>query len=74
MAALTMDLAQVEEGFTDVAAGVLRTGSPVTVLKDGCPWVVIEPAETARAAVEGPLDVAVSFMGEYEDVFERLAR
>ena len=70
MAALTIDLAEVEADFSRVAAEVNRTGKPVIVLKNNEPWVIIQPAETEASAV----DVAADFMDEYADVFEELAK
>lgn len=74
MAALTMDAGEVEGRFADVAAEVARTGLPVTVVRDGRPLVVIEPAKAEQDASRGPVDVAAAFMDEYEDVLGRLAR
>ena len=70
MAALTMDLAEVESDFLRVAAEVSRTGKSVTVLKNNEPWVIIQPAKAEASAV----DVAIDFMDEYADVFEELAK
>ena len=70
MAALTIDLSEVEADFSRVAAEVSRTGKPVTVLKNNETWVIIQPAK-AEASV---IDVAVGFMDEYADVFEELAK
>lgn len=70
MAALTIDLAEVEADFSRVAAEASRTGKPVTVLKNNEPWAIIQPAK-AEASV---IDVAVDFMDEYADVFEELAK
>lgn len=74
MAALTMDAGKVEREFSDVVADVVRTGLPVTVVRDGRPLVVIGPAEPVRDAGGGPVDVAVAFMDEYEDVFGGIAQ
>ena len=70
MAALTIDLAEVEADFSRVAAEVNRTGKPVIVLKNNEPWVIIQPAKAEASAV----DVAIDFMDEYADVFEELAK
>ncbi|WP_294414851.1 type II toxin-antitoxin system Phd/YefM family antitoxin [uncultured Senegalimassilia sp.] len=70
MAALTIDLAEVEADFSRVAAEASRTGNPVTVLKNNEPWVITQPAKAEASAV----DVAVDFMDEYADVFEELAK
>ncbi|WP_294360092.1 type II toxin-antitoxin system Phd/YefM family antitoxin [uncultured Senegalimassilia sp.] len=70
MAALTIDLAEVEADFSRVAAEVNRTGKPVIVLKNNEPWVIIQPAKAEASAV----DVAADFMDEYADVFEELAK
>ena len=82
--AITIGLAEAKNNFSKVTAEVNRTGRPVTVLKNNRPWVVISPAPhgpespgTAAdetAADEAALDVAVDFMDEYADVFERLAQ
>lgn len=66
--AITMDLAEVEANFSRVTAEVNRTGTPVTVLRDNKPWVVIAPVERDAA------DVALDFMDEYAEVFEELAK
>jgi antitoxin Phd len=39
-------------------------------MKDGRPWVTIQPASSHV----DPVDVAVDFMNEYADVFEGLSR
>ena len=70
MAALTIDLAEVEADFSRVAAEASRTGNPATVLKNNEPWVITQPAKAEASAV----DVAVDFMDEYADVFEELAK
>lgn len=69
MSILTMDLAEVENNFSEVAAEVNKSGRSVTVLRNNRPWVVIQPASAARNAV----DVAVDLMDEYTDVFEEFA-
>lgn len=66
--AITMDLAEVEANFSRVTAEVNRTGTPVTVLRDNKPWVVIAPVERDAAGV------ALDFMDEYAEVFEELAK
>ena len=69
MAALTIDLSEVEADFSRVAAEVSRTGKPLTVLNNE-PWAIIQPAKAEASVV----DVAVDFMDEYADVFEELAK
>ena len=66
--AVTIGLAEAKANFSRVTAEVNRTGTPVTVLRNNKPWVVIAPVE--RDAV----DVAVDFMDEYAQVFEKLAK
>lgn len=66
--AVTMGLAEAKTNFSRVTAEVNRTGTPVTVLKNNRPWVVIAPVE------RGAADVAVDFMDEYAEVFEELAK
>ena len=66
--AVTIGLAEAKANFSRVTAEVNRTGTPVTVLRNNKPWVVIVPVE--RDAV----DVAVDFMDEYAQVFEELAK
>ncbi|RVU97116.1 type II toxin-antitoxin system Phd/YefM family antitoxin [Coriobacteriales bacterium OH1046] len=70
MAALTMGLAEAKNNFSRVTAEVNRTGRSVTILKNNKPWVVIQPAQGSSSAA----DVAVDFMDEYADVFEKLAK
>lgn len=70
MAALTMGLAEAKNNFSRVTAEVNRTGRSVTILKNNKPWVVIQPARSNSSAT----DVAVDFMDEYADVFEKLAK
>ena len=70
MSALTMGLAEVKNNFSRVTAEVNRTGRPVTVLKNNKPWVIIQPVRNSQSS----LDVAVDFMDEYSDVFEKLAK
>ena len=70
MAALTMGLAEAKNNFSRVTAEVNRTGRAVTILKNNKPWVVIQPARSSSSAT----DVAVDFMDEYADVFEKLAK
>jgi antitoxin Phd len=70
MAALTMGLAEAKNNFSRVTAEVNRTGRSVTILKNNKPWVVIQPARSSSSAT----DVAVDFMDEYADVFEKLAK
>lgn len=70
MAALTMGLAEAKNNFSRVTAEVNRTGRSVTILKNNMPWVVIQPARSSSSAT----DVAVDFMDEYADVFEKLAK
>ena len=74
--ALTMELAEVEGDLSRIFAEVNGTGRPVTVLKDGEPWVTIQPAASHAdsAAPADPVKVAVDFMSEYADVFEGLSR
>ena len=66
--AVTMGLAEVQANFSRVTAEVNRTGTPVTVLRNNKPWVVIAPVE------RGAADVATDFMDEYAEVFEELAK
>ena len=70
MADLTMGLAEAKNNFSRVTAEVNRTGRSVTILKNNKPWVVIQPARSSSSAT----DVAVDFMDEYADVFEKLAK
>ena len=70
MSALTMGLAEVKNNFSRVTAEVNRTGRPGTVLKNNKPWVIIQPVSNSQSS----LDVAVDFMDEYSDVFEKLAK
>ncbi len=69
MAALTMGLAEVKKNFSKVTAEVNRSGRSVTVLRNNRPWVVIQPVASQSDAA----DVAVDFMDEYAQVFEKLA-
>ena len=71
--AITMGLAEAKNNFSRVTTEVNRTGRPVTVLKNNKPWVVINPAATTSSASENAVDIAVDFMDEYADVFEKLA-
>lgn len=66
--AVTMGLAEAKANFSRVTAEVNRTGTPVTVLRNNKPWVVIAPVEL------GAVDVAIDFMDEYAEVFEELAK
>lgn len=66
--AVTMGLAEAKANFSRVTAEVHRTGTPVTVLRNNKPWVVIAPVE------RGAADVAIDFMDEYAEVFEELAK
>lgn len=66
--ALTIGLAEAKANFSRVTAEVNRTGTPVTVLRNNKPWVVIAPVE------RGAADVAIDFMDEYAEVFEELAK
>ncbi len=66
--AVTIGLAEAKANFSRVTAEVNRTGTPVTVLRNNKPWVVIAPVE------RGAVDVAVDFMDEYAQVFEELAK
>jgi antitoxin Phd len=66
--AVTMGLAEAKANFSRVTAEVNRTGTPVTVLRNNKPWVVIAPVE------RGAVDVAIDFMDEYAEVFEELAK
>lgn len=70
--AVTMGLAEAKNNFSRVTAEVNRTGRPVTVLKNNRPWVVISPATVTQAL--SATDVAVDFMDEYADVFEKLSK
>lgn len=70
MAALTMGLAEAKNNFSRVTAEVKRTGRLVTILKNNKPWVVIQPAQGSSSVA----DVAVDFMDEYADMFEKLAK
>lgn len=70
MAALTMGLAEAKNNFSRVTAEVNRTGRSVTILKNNKPWVVIQPNQGSSSVA----DVAVDFMDEYADVFEKLAK
>lgn len=74
--AVTIGLAEAKNNFSKMTAEVVRTGVPVTVLKNNHPWVVIEPAPqtSAQGAERDLLDVAVDFMDEYADAFEELAK
>ena len=65
---VTMGLAEAKANFSRVTAEVNRTGTPVTVLRNNKPWVVIAPVE------RGATDVAIDFMDEYAEVFEELAK
>ncbi|MDO4539418.1 MAG: type II toxin-antitoxin system Phd/YefM family antitoxin [Coriobacteriales bacterium] len=65
---LTIGLAEAKANFSRVTAEVNRTGTPVTVLRNNKPWVVIAPVE------RGAADVAIDFMDEYAEVFEELAK
>ncbi len=65
---VTMGLAEAKANFSRVTAEVNRTGTPVTILRNNKPWVVIAPVEC------GAVDVAVDFMDEYAEVFEELAK
>lgn len=69
MTTLTIGLAEAKNNLSRVTAEVGRTGRPVAVLKYNKPWVVVQPAQDAPKA----LDIAVDFMKEYSDVFEKLA-
>ena len=71
--AITMGLAEAKNNFSRVTTEVNRTGRPVTVLKNNKPWVVINPAATTSSTSENAVDIAVDFMDEYADVFEKLA-
>ena len=51
-----------------VPVEVNRTGTPVTVLRNNKPWVVIAPVECDA------VDVTVDFIDEYVQVFEELAK
>lgn len=66
--AVTIGLAEAKANFSRVTAEVNRTGTPVTVLRNNKPWVVIAPVE------RGAVDVAIDFMDEYAEVFEELAK
>jgi antitoxin Phd len=66
----TIDLAEAEGDLSRICAEVNSTGRPITILKDGRPWVTIQPASSHV----DPVDVAVDFMNEYADVFEGLSR
>ena len=66
--AVTMGLAEAKANFSRVTAEVNRTGTPITVLRNNKPWVVIAPVE------RGATDVAIDFMDEYAEVFEELAK
>ena len=66
--AVTIGLAEAKANFSRVTAEVNRTGTPVTVLRNNKPWVVIAPVECDA------VDVAVDFMDEYAQVFEELAK
>ena len=70
MAALTMGLAEAKNNFSRVTVEVNRTGRSVTILKNNKPWVVIQPNQGSSSVA----DVAVDFMDEYADVFEKLAK
>lgn len=70
MAALTMGLAEAKNNFSRVTAEVNRTGRSVTILKNNKPWVVIQPDQGSSSVA----DVAIDFMDEYADVFEKLAK
>lgn len=70
MAALTMGLAEAKNNFSRVTAEVNRTGRSVTILKNNKPWVVIQPDQGSSSVA----DIAVDFMDEYADVFEKLAK
>jgi len=50
------------------AAEVNRTGRPATVPTDDEPWVITMPSEPSAH------DVALDFMDEYAEVFEKLAK
>ena len=66
--AVTIGLAEAKANFSRVTAEVNRTGTPVTVLRNNKPWVVIAPVK------RGAVDVAIDFMDEYAEVFEELAK
>ena len=70
MAALMMGLAEAKNNFSRVTAEVNRTGRSVTILKNNKPWVVIQPDQGSSSVA----DVAIDFMDEYADVFEKLAK
>ena len=65
---VTIGLAEAKANFSRVTAEVNRTGTPITVLRNNKPWVIIAPVE------RGAADVAIDFMDEYAEVFEELAK
>ncbi len=63
-----MASAACHTNFSRATAEVNRTGTPVTVLRNNRPWVIIAPVE------RGAADVAIDFVDEYAEVLEELAK
>lgn len=74
MSAITIGLAEAKNNFSRVTAEVNRTGKPITVFKNNRPWVTISPAQPQTDSSDSSMLVAIDFMDEYADVFEKLAK
>lgn len=69
MAVITIGLADAKNNFSRLTTEVHNSGKPVTVMKNNKPWVVIQPIQH-----DSPVDIALDFMDEYSDIFEKLAQ
>lgn len=74
MSAITIGLAEAKNNFSCVTAEVNRTGKPITVFKNNRPRVTISPAQPQTVSSDSSTLVAIDFMDEYADVFEKLAK
>ena len=85
---LTVSASEARANFSQLGEKIVQTGEPVTVFKNSRPWLVIAPAgipekKNALLEEEGQnltgeeqalLEWSDSFVMEYRDVFEALAK
>ena len=85
---LTVTASEARANFSKLGEEITRTGKPVTVFKNSKPWLVMMPAQASenRVVIEKSdalglsqeelnlLAWADTFIDEYHDVFEVLAK